>query len=194
MLSRFPHPERTPISVEWTVPYEQTVFHLGVHNLPLARAKAWMDELAAFTADPQQPLLREILHGLSSEPDTLLIFNHPFWDVENAGTSQQHRDSVAIFLQKYGHLIHALEINGMRSRVENETVLQLAETVDLPADLPLLCVRDVQQLLAAARRRGIALAPDRGIVCECVIALQVVHVRRLRRSTRAHSRAVAPVV
>src|ERR1700734_328038 len=31
----------------------------------------------------------------------------------------------------------------------------------IPADLPLLCVRDVQQLLAGASRCGIALAPDR---------------------------------
>src|SRR5580700_7883956 len=23
-----------PVSVEWTVPYEQTYFHLGVHNIP----------------------------------------------------------------------------------------------------------------------------------------------------------------
>ena len=132
MLSRFPHAERTPVSVEWTVPYEQTVFHLGVHNLPLSRAKAWMDDLAAFTADPQQPRLREILQGLSSDRDTLVVFNHPFWDVENAGTPQQHRDSIEIFLQKYGHMVHALEANGMRSRAENEAVLQLAETVDLP--------------------------------------------------------------
>ncbi|MBV8515375.1 MAG: hypothetical protein JO260_08750 [Acidobacteria bacterium] len=132
MLSQFPHAERTPISVEWTLPYEQTVFHFGIHNLPLARAKAWMDELAAYTANPHQPRLREILHGLSNEPDTLLIFNHPFWDVENAGVPQQHRDCIAIFLQKYGHMIHALELNGMRSRKENKMVLELAETVDMP--------------------------------------------------------------
>jgi|SRR5579871_3331729 len=132
MLSQFPHADRTPISVEWTLPYEQRAFHFGVHNLPLARAKAWMDELARYTANPQQQRLREILHGLSSEPDTLLVFNHPFWDVEFAGAPQKHRDCIAIFLRKYGRMIHALELNGMRSRAENQLVLQLAESVNMP--------------------------------------------------------------
>src|SRR5215470_7900221 len=50
---------RVPISVEWSVPYDDTVFHLGVHNLPPTRAKAWMDELASFTADPRVERLRE---------------------------------------------------------------------------------------------------------------------------------------
>jgi hypothetical protein len=30
--------KRAPISVEWSVPYDQTVFHVGVHNLPVTRA------------------------------------------------------------------------------------------------------------------------------------------------------------
>jgi hypothetical protein len=91
-----------------------------------------MDELAAYTANPQHSRLREILEGLSSEPDTLLVFNHPFWGIENTRTPQQHRDCIAIFLQKYGYLVHALEVNGMRARRENEMVLQLAESVDIP--------------------------------------------------------------
>ena len=131
-LSKFPHAERTPISVEWSIPYDQTMLHFGIHNLPLARAKSWMDELAKFTANPDRSRLRELLHGLSSEPDTLIVFNHPFWDIENFGSPQQHRDFIAVFLQKYGHVIHALEVNGMRPRVENEEVLELARSVDMP--------------------------------------------------------------
>lgn len=122
---------RVPISVEWSVPYEGTVFHLGVHNLPAPRAKAWMEELAIFTADPRPERVRDLLHDLNAEPSVLVIFNHPYWDAESVG-SEQHRDSLAIFLQKYGHLVHALELNGMRSRRENEQVLSLAERVDLP--------------------------------------------------------------
>jgi hypothetical protein len=122
---------RVPVSVEWTVPYEQTVFHLGVHNLPATRAKAWMEELARFTADPQTARVRQLLNELNAEPSVLLVLNHPYWDIESAGP-EQHRDSLAIFLQKYGHLLHALEINGMRSRRENAEVAGLAEAIDLP--------------------------------------------------------------
>lgn len=43
---------QAPISVEWSAPYGETVFHLGVHNLPGPRAKAWREEFAAYTASP----------------------------------------------------------------------------------------------------------------------------------------------
>jgi hypothetical protein len=120
-----------PISVEWSVPYEQTVFHLGVHNLPAVRAKAWMEELARFTEDPLPERIRQLLHDLNAEPGVLVVLNHPYWDAESVG-SEQHRDALAIFLQKYGHFLHALEINGMRSRAENEQVVQLADIAGLP--------------------------------------------------------------
>jgi hypothetical protein len=123
--------KRAPVSVEWSVPYDQTVFHLGVHNLPLSRATAWMEELARFTANPRTDVLRQLLHELNAEPSVLLILNHPYWDAESVGPDQ-HRDSLAIFLQKYGHLLHSLEFNGMRSRSENEQVLKLSKTTDLP--------------------------------------------------------------
>jgi hypothetical protein len=122
---------RVPISVEWSVPYDQTVFHLGVHNLPVTRATVWMEELARFTSHPRPELLRQLLHELNAEPSVLLVLNHPYWDAESVGP-EQHRDSLAIFLQKYGHLLHALELNGLRSRNENEQILRLAENMDLP--------------------------------------------------------------
>lgn len=122
---------RAPISVEWSVPYDQTVFHLGVHNLPVTRATAWMEALAGFTASPRTEVLRQLLHELNAEPSVLLILNHPYWDAESVGLDQ-HRDSLAIFLQKYGHLLHGLELNGLRSRNENEQVLKLGKAADLP--------------------------------------------------------------
>jgi hypothetical protein len=128
MLEQSSH---TPISVEWSVPYDQTVFHLGVHNLPSERATQWIAELARYTAKPNSQRLRELLNGLNAEPSTLTVLNHPYWDAESVGPDQ-HRDSLAIFLQKYGHVLHALELNGLRSRSENEQVLKLAEMVDLP--------------------------------------------------------------
>jgi hypothetical protein len=123
--------KRAPVSVEWSVPYDQTVFHLGVHNLPLTRATAWMEALESFTANPRTDVLRRLLHELNAEPSVLLVLNHPYWDAESVGPDP-HRDSLAIFLQKYGHLLHALELNGLRSRNENEQVLKLSRAVDLP--------------------------------------------------------------
>ena len=121
---------RVPISVEWTIPYDQAVFHLGVHNLPISRATAWMKELASYTLKPRPELLRQLLHELNAEPSVLLVLNHPYWDIESTGR-EQHRDSLAIFLQKYGHLLHALELNGFRSRAENSEIIKLSETADL---------------------------------------------------------------
>jgi hypothetical protein len=123
--------KHAPVSVEWSVPYDQTVFHLGVHNLPVTRATAWMEVLESFTANPRTDVLRRLLHELNAEPSVLLVLNHPYWDAESVGPDQ-HRDSLAIFLQKYGHLLHGLELNGLRSRNENEQVLKLSRAVDLP--------------------------------------------------------------
>jgi hypothetical protein len=123
--------KRAPVSVEWSVPYDQTVFHLGVHNLPAMEATAWMEALASFTANPRTVVLRQLLHELNAEASVLLILNHPYWDAESVGPDQ-HRDSLAIFLQKYGHLLHGLELNGLRSRNENEQVLKLSKAADLP--------------------------------------------------------------
>jgi hypothetical protein len=123
--------KRSPVSVEWSVPYDQTVFHVGVHNLPVTRATAWMEALERFTANPRTEVLRQLLHELNAEPSVLLVLNHPYWDAESVGPDQ-HRDALAIFLQKYGHLLHGLELNGLRSRKESEQVLQLGKAADLP--------------------------------------------------------------
>jgi hypothetical protein len=121
----------TPVSVEWTLPYDQSGFHVGVHNLPADRALTWMAELARYTAKPNAQHLRELLHDLNREPSTLVVLNHPLWEMEGIGPDR-HRDCLAIFLQKYGHFLHALELNGMRPREENQEVFKLAETAELP--------------------------------------------------------------
>jgi hypothetical protein len=120
-----------PISVEWSVPYEQTVFHLGVHNLPADRATEWMARLSQYTTEPTPARLTEVLHDLNAEPGTLLVLNHPYWDAESVGPAQ-HLHSLAAFLRKYTPLLHALELNGLRSHKENQKVLNLAEEMNLP--------------------------------------------------------------
>ncbi len=46
LLRTVPSARQIPVSVEWTAPYGAQSFHLGVHNLPSARAAEWMETLA----------------------------------------------------------------------------------------------------------------------------------------------------
>ena len=120
-----------PISVEWTVPFEDTVFHVGVHNLPAGSAMAWMTELGSFTAKPDAKRLRGILSGLESEKSVLVVLNHPYWDAESIGP-ERHKRALGSFLSKFLPQVHAFEVNGMRSRKENREVLQLGAVLGIP--------------------------------------------------------------
>lgn len=118
-----------PVSVEWTVPFAETAFHLGVHNLPSATGAAWMERLAAFTAIPvaTRParMITDMLAELHEMPGVLLIFNHPNWDLYRVG-QERHNIRVNDFLAVNGQFIHALELNGLRNWKENRAVSQLA--------------------------------------------------------------------
>jgi hypothetical protein len=123
--------QQTPISVEWTVPFEETEFHIGVHNLPVARATEWMKQFREFTAAPAEDKRNELFRALTGEPNTLIVLNHPFWDAQAVGADRQ-RQVLRLFLEKYRHALHAVELNGMRSRRENREVLSLGEDIGLP--------------------------------------------------------------
>lgn len=122
---------RCPISVEWTVPSEETELHVGVHNLRASRAAGWMKEFAAYQAKPSKELLRDILGALQDEKSTLIVLNHPYWDAESIGPLE-HRRVLRGFLESFLPFLHAIELNGMRSRRENREVLALGESIDLP--------------------------------------------------------------
>ena len=81
-----------PVSVEWTVPFGATAFHLGIHNLPSATGSAWMTRLAELTAMPvatrAPKLLTEMLAELDEMPGVLVVFNHPLWDLYRVGKRQ----------------------------------------------------------------------------------------------------------
>ena len=127
LLRSVPSARQIPVSVEWTVPYgDMQAFHLGVHNLPSARAVEWMDRLSAYTAKPNAKELGEIMAALDAEPNVLLIFNHPMWDLYLIGRDR-HEFLVNEFLLKYGVYLHALELNGLRNWDENRAVRRLAE-------------------------------------------------------------------
>lgn len=141
LLSTMPTAWHIPISVEWSVPYGEQSFHLGVHNLPSARATEWMSTLTAHTADPSDARLTEILVALNHEPDVLVVFNHPMWDLYLIG-KDKHRFLVNQFMQKNGSHLHALELNGLRDWNENRATRRLAEKWN-------------QQLVSGGDRHGV---------------------------------------
>ena len=127
LLRTVPSARQIPVSVEWSAPYGGVQdFHLGIHNLPSARAAHWMQTLAAYTAHPSDKMLTEILAALNDEPNVLVVFNHPLWDLFLVG---QHRHEFLVneFLLKNGNYLHALELNGLRNWEENRAVRSLAE-------------------------------------------------------------------
>ncbi|HWT65594.1 MAG TPA: hypothetical protein VN151_05730 [Terracidiphilus sp.] len=126
LLRTVPSARQIPVSVEWSAPYGGIQsFHLGVHNLPSARAQEWMDTLADYTANPSDKRLSEILVALNDEPNVLVVFNHPLWDLYLIG-QEKHEFLVNEFLQKNGAWLHALELNGLRHWDENRAVRRLA--------------------------------------------------------------------
>ena len=130
ILRGIPGTRPVPVSVEWTVPYGDQSFHLGIHNLPPASAPQWMEILAAYTAHPGEDRLKEILVALDAEPEVLIIFNHPMWDLYLVGT-RTHNFLVNEFIHNYGPWLHALELNGLRHWDENRAVRQLSEQWNL---------------------------------------------------------------
>jgi hypothetical protein len=126
LLRTVPSARRIPVSLEWSAPYGEQSFHLGVHNLPSARATEWMETLADYTARPSDQRFTEILRALHEDPNVLVIFNHPLWDLYLIG-KEKHQFLVNEFLQKNGNYLHALELNGLRNWDENRAVRKLAE-------------------------------------------------------------------
>jgi hypothetical protein len=126
LLRTVPSARAIPVSVEWSAPYGGVQsFHLGIHNLPSARAADWMRVLEDFTANPSDGELTQILSALHQEPNVLVVFNHPMWDLYLVG-QQKHEFLVNEFIQKNGAWLHALELNGLRHWDENRAVRRLA--------------------------------------------------------------------
>ena len=119
--------EEMPLSLEWSVAFEGTMFHLGVHNLPAAQSPEIAAELANYTQNPSDHYATDLLAMLHALPDVLIVFNHPFWDLHGLG-ERQHGKNLWNFLEKNNRFLHAFELNGMRTWQENKKVGPLAET------------------------------------------------------------------
>lgn len=126
--------DTAPISMEWTVPFRDAFFHVGIHNLPVADAGAIATELLDFTNSTEPPddrWLESLLAMLDAIDGVLVVLNHPMWDIEMIG-QHAHESALAQFVATHGRWIHAIEVNGFRSWSENADAIELAESLDLP--------------------------------------------------------------
>jgi hypothetical protein len=124
LLRVVPAMRETPVSLEWTVPFQTSKFHLGVHNLPGARAREWMNELAACTAQPSTERVCDLLRSLHAIPEVLVVFNHPLWNLYS-NPAPEFAQNLEDFLALNNGYMHAFELNGMRTWEENRRVAHL---------------------------------------------------------------------
>jgi hypothetical protein len=114
-----------PMSAEWSVPWGQTEFHLGIHNLPSGQAVEWMRRFRDYTSAPSDDRLLQMLRELHESPQVLIVLNHPLWDLHTVGDCL-HTSEVLRFLNKAKSCVHALELNGLRHAQENRETARLA--------------------------------------------------------------------
>ena len=115
----------TPISVEWTVPYERYVFHLGVHNIPRNSSPWWMAAMAEYTLSPREGMLPVILDEFARTAGVLIVLNHPFW-LEEGVTEDEHGLALERLLRDCIGWLDAFELNGTRCWRENADTIELA--------------------------------------------------------------------
>jgi hypothetical protein len=122
-----------PLSFEWSVPFQGSMFHLGVHGISAASIDGMMRALTAYTAGPASSIqkLEELLEWLAECRETFIILNHPCWDLASVG-QLRHDSALLAFLRTYRDRIHGLELNGYRSWAENRDVLPLASGFGIP--------------------------------------------------------------
>ncbi len=124
LLRTVPSSRHIPMSVEWSAPFGQTVFHLGIHNLPSADGAEWMRRFAEYTENPSDAQLLAMLRELDAEKQILIVLNHPLWDLHSRGPA--HVAELRRFIREAGKCIHALELNGLRHSRENRETAGLA--------------------------------------------------------------------
>jgi predicted metal-dependent phosphoesterase TrpH len=122
------HPEeahRNPLGEEISIYFDDYLFHLGVTGMPAEGIEQLHAGLQLAAKERRLDDLFEMLRASGS----LVVFNHPLvpW-----GKNPGRKIPAEALLSRYGWAIHALEYNGMRSREENDRVLELARHADKP--------------------------------------------------------------
>lgn len=137
---------RVAIGEEVSMWYQSHLFHLGVSGLP----ENTIDETHARIQSAARGQRHEELFETLAASGCLVVLNHPL--VAWAPGS----DSIPVtdLFSRYGWAIHALEVNGMRRREENDRVLELARHWKKPVvgggDSHLLVAGSVVSLSQAA--------------------------------------------
>jgi hypothetical protein len=137
--------------MEWTIPFLESAFYLGIHNLPSQGIHSLVQELVGArwrrcreagascgSTDMTRKhghigasAVEDLLIHLNEQPQTLIVLNHPLRDSGGVG-AEAHRALLAAFLGCFGRYIHAVEVNGLRPWAENLAVMDLADRWSLP--------------------------------------------------------------
>ncbi len=122
------HPEeahRNPLGEEISIYFDDYLFHIGVTGMPVAGAEELHAGLQLAARERRLDDLFEMLRSSGS----LVVFNHPLvpW-----GMDVGRLFPAEVLVDRFGWAIHALEFNGLRSREENDRVLELARRVGKP--------------------------------------------------------------
>ena len=120
-----------PYSLEWTLPYHGTVFHIGVHNLPPEGASGLASAMGAATTAPASVRVAELLAAMHAVTDVLLVLNHPL-SCEGILERPEHIRLLMRFLGEFGQWMHALELNGLQPPANNLDTIRLAAERDMP--------------------------------------------------------------
>jgi predicted metal-dependent phosphoesterase TrpH len=109
---------RIAVSEELSLWFQGHLFHLGVSHMPESAVEETHTRMQAAARGERYDELFETL----AVSGCLVALNHPLL----AWKAGEKTIPVAELLSRYGWAIHALEVNGMRSREENDRVLELA--------------------------------------------------------------------
>jgi predicted metal-dependent phosphoesterase TrpH len=136
---------RIAVSEELSLWFHGHLFHLGVSGLPESEVEETHARIQVAARGGRYDELFETL----AASGCLVVLNHPLIAWKPGADIP-----VAELLSRYGWAIHALEINGMRSREENDRVLELARHWRKPVlgggDSHLLVASSVLSLSQAA--------------------------------------------
>jgi predicted metal-dependent phosphoesterase TrpH len=137
---------RTAIGEELSLWYQGHLFHLGLSGLPESRIDETHSRIQSAARGGRYDELFETL----AASGCLVVLNHPLI----AWGPGAKAIPIADLLTRYGWAIHALEVNGMRRREENDHVLELARQWKKPVvgggDSHLLVASSVVTLSRAA--------------------------------------------
>jgi predicted metal-dependent phosphoesterase TrpH len=137
---------RVAIGEEVSMWYQGHLFHLGVSGLP----ENAVDEAHARIQSAARGQRHDELFEILAASGCLVVLNHPLV----AWAPGSNAIPITDLLTRYGWAIHALEVNGMRRREENDRVLELARQWKKPVvgggDSHLLVASSVISLSRAA--------------------------------------------